>query len=296
MSGGDREVEAPTVSVCIPTLGRASLYSCAVPSVLAQLEHLHQIVIGVHGADLAIDREALDDPRISTVRYTGPTVSGVRNAAAAAATGDLLVFLDDDDALATGALERFRRLFDDPRRVFASGAVEVHHGDGSLARVAVPQELRGLYRDVTANFLAGSFAVRRCLFDHIGGYNEALAFGENYDLGIRIAASIRDGHLGYDWTDEVVVHVAPSGNRYRDERAAAAAFTLHSYPELLAGLPRQRATLHAILGVYHWRQRDRRVSRAHLRSAVRAWPRDLRHVLRLVLSAVPPVADRRWRP
>lgn len=283
-----------TLSVCIPTLGRPSLTTTAIPSVLAQAE-IDQLVIAGHGLTVRLGNPLRQDDRVKIVRFDGGTVGGVRNAAAAEATGDLLVFLDDDDELTVGAAARFREMLADPTHVFASGAVAVFDG-GSLQRVALPERLVGLYHGMTANFLAGSFALRRSLFEQVGGYNEDLAFGENYDLGIRIARAIQDDSLGYGWTDDVVVRVAPSGVQYRDEQAAAAAFTLDSYTELLADLPQQRATLHAILGVYEWRRRHRRLARRHLRQALRAWPRDPRHALRLALSAVSPLADRRWQP
>jgi glycosyltransferase involved in cell wall biosynthesis len=263
--------------------------------VLAQ-DDVDQLVVCGHQFDVHLPAELAVDRRVDVCRFDGPTVGGARNTAAALSTSEFLVFLDDDDVLAPGAVARFRELVTDPEVAFASGGVEMQVSTDDRPRLSPPRLLQGLYRDMTANFLAGSFVISRWLFDEVGGYNTQLAFGENYDLGIRLATVIRDQQLRYDWTSDVVVRVSPSGARYRDERAAAAAFTLESYPELLAGFPQQRATLHAILGVYHWRQQDRRSARSHLRQAVRAWPGDPRHAGRLFLSTLPPLADRRWRP
>ena len=291
------EVDLPTVSVCIPTLGRPSLADAALPSVLAQGEHLHEVVIALHGVDrssLAPDFAA--DQRVRLVEQVGGNVGAVRNVAAAAATGDVLVFLDDDDQMAEGALAWFRRALADPAVGFASGAADVRNPDGSRNRLAPPTNLGGLYHDMVATFLAGTFAIRRALFERLGGYSEELQLGENFDLGVRVAAAVDGEGVRYRWTEDVVVVYTPSGRVYLEERAEAAEFTLRTYPERLAKLPKERATMHAIVGVCRWRTRDRALARRHFVDAVRASPRQPAHWLRLMVSAVQPIADRRWRP
>ena len=52
--------------------------------------------------------------------------------------------------------------------------------------IRLPRPLGSVYDDVEGLFLAGSYAVRRPLFEALGGFDEGLAYAENTDLALRL--------------------------------------------------------------------------------------------------------------
>jgi hypothetical protein len=95
-------------SVITPTVGRATL-SRAVHSVLDQAfdrDDFEVIVVNDSGRPLPA-AEWQDSPRVQVVRTNRRERSIARNTGAALARGRYLCFLDDDDWLLPGALERF---------------------------------------------------------------------------------------------------------------------------------------------------------------------------------------------
>jgi glycosyltransferase involved in cell wall biosynthesis len=90
----------PIVSVVIPTRNRPTWLKAAVESVLAQTMTDLEIVIVLNGAT----SEAVEmanrlgaDPRVKVVEMTALTVPAARNSGMAAARGEWIAFLDDDD-------------------------------------------------------------------------------------------------------------------------------------------------------------------------------------------------------
>src|ERR1700743_3192727 len=90
----------PIVSIVIPTAGRPQLVLAAARSVLAQTVTDIELIVVVDGPDP--DTEAalttVADPRLRVLRNpasVGPGQS--RNVGLAAARGDWVAFLDDDD-------------------------------------------------------------------------------------------------------------------------------------------------------------------------------------------------------
>src|SRR6478736_3287941 len=96
-------------SVVIPTYNRASTLPRAIRSVLEQTYADVELVIVDDGStdDTAEVVGAFADARITYLRQTNRGVSAARNAGAAAATGDFIVFLDSDDQLLPEAVQRY---------------------------------------------------------------------------------------------------------------------------------------------------------------------------------------------
>lgn len=93
-----------SVSVIIPTYNRSTLLAAAVESVLAQSHHVHQIVIVDDGSSdehrNSLRSLATAHPVITVHELAGNHGrSRARNDAVARASGDFVLFLDDDDLL-----------------------------------------------------------------------------------------------------------------------------------------------------------------------------------------------------
>ena len=98
------------VSVIIPTYNRAGLLKEAVQSVLSQTHPSHEIIIIDNGSDEVHKDKIADISRISPgiVTYYFPSNKGAaaaRNFGIGKASGDYILFLDDDDLIHPRMLE-----------------------------------------------------------------------------------------------------------------------------------------------------------------------------------------------
>jgi glycosyltransferase involved in cell wall biosynthesis len=86
----------PTFSVVIPTYNRPEWLRAAIESVLAQRFDDFEVVVVDDGGTATLDLP--DDPRVRLLRQDVNTgLSGAMNTGLAAARGDYVTFLDDDD-------------------------------------------------------------------------------------------------------------------------------------------------------------------------------------------------------
>jgi glycosyltransferase involved in cell wall biosynthesis len=95
--------DLPLVSVVLPTRNRPALLERAVASVRAQEYGNWELVVAVDGGSgethRVLDRLAAEDERIRVVRIEPSGHAAARNAALAAATGELVCYLDDDNTM-----------------------------------------------------------------------------------------------------------------------------------------------------------------------------------------------------
>lgn len=108
-------VSAPLISIVLPTRDRAALLPRAVASVTAQTEaNWELIIVDNSAAEPAVtpaSLPALGDPRCRVIPAPEARNAGMaRNVGLAAATGEWITFLDDDDAYAPEKLAAQRAL------------------------------------------------------------------------------------------------------------------------------------------------------------------------------------------
>lgn len=140
------------------------------------------------GAALADDlRRRLPDAHEIIAHHSGAGVAEARNAAAAAATGDWLCFVDADDNLADDyiyamTVEASRQ----PGPALIQPATRFNaHGDTEVPAVD-PQGLIRPHADLTVgNHLVIGTLVRRDQFHTVGGFDPTLDVLEDWDLWIR---------------------------------------------------------------------------------------------------------------
>lgn len=171
---------------------------------------IEAVVVG-NGADLP----PLSHP-VTPVRLPeNAGIPGGRNRGVAACTGEIVLFLDDDgwypsDRLAEHVRESFRA---DPRLGVISFRVQDPCG-GSAARRHVPRLVAGDPRRTSAvtTFLGGACAVRRELFDRLGGLPEGFFYAhEETDFAWRVLDA--GYHIRYDG-DAVMNHPAVAPTRH----------------------------------------------------------------------------------
>lgn len=185
----------PPVSVIIPTYNRSDLVQQAIDSVLAQTLPAFEIIV--------IDDGSTDDTeqamrhygaQICYVRQENRGESAARNRGIGLARGEYVGFLDSDDFWHPTKLERqLEVLQTDPSTgLVYCQALKIDAAGKRLpgpifsAEInSTPATFENLCRK---NLFAPSTVVmRRTLLDKVGGFDEAIQYGEDWDLWLRSA-------------------------------------------------------------------------------------------------------------
>lgn len=133
---------------------------------------------------------------ISTPRNLG--LSGARNFGVDAASGEWIVFLDDDDRYLPNRIELQLRFLDQHRKCSAVGAGLImrraeggeEYWGGKTTRVLT-------LADVLLNTasMAQALMIRRDIYRRLGGFDTRLRYLEDFELGIRLLAAGVEMHF-----------------------------------------------------------------------------------------------------
>jgi glycosyltransferase involved in cell wall biosynthesis len=186
----------PDISVVLATYNRVASLRRAIASVLAQDgARFELIVVDDASTDGTRDHLAtLTDPRVRVVfaeRNLGP--SGARNRGLAAATAEIVAFLDSDDAYRPGRLAvPLAALAADPMLVCVlSGAVKfIRDAPRDMPIAAVRLAPAAFEWALVADLIpveASSMTVRRAPALAVGGFCEQLRLTEDREFLIRLA-------------------------------------------------------------------------------------------------------------
>jgi glycosyltransferase involved in cell wall biosynthesis len=179
----------PRLSVIVPAFNEAQ----ALPATLTAIDRARshaQIACGCETELLVVDNASTDATAevargVGAVLVTEPVrnVARARNAGAAVATGDVLVFVDADTWVPPDSLERIARAMEDSRCV--GGALDVVHRPRSrlLRLYLAGWRLLGLAFHMSQG--ATQFC-RRDAFETLAGYEERQWMGEDVELQWRL--------------------------------------------------------------------------------------------------------------
>ncbi|ART49639.1 glycosyltransferase family 2 protein [Acidovorax carolinensis] len=193
----------PRVSVVIPVRNGKDYLQEALDSVLQQsFTDLELLLINDGSTDDDYDRYALQDQRIRVIHLTGTGVSRARNVGIAQSRGELIAFLDADDLWFPGKLQAQVRYFDDhpdvgvvfgkfirwpalPGGGFAPASSLIQ--DASRFTTAEPERSGWLYARLLKGLLVGmnTAVIRRGVYEAIGGFDESMRQGEDYDFWLK---------------------------------------------------------------------------------------------------------------
>ena len=178
-------------SVIIPTIGRESLNK-AVQSVLTQdvaPDDFEIIVVNDSGKPLS-PQPWHTHPQVTLLNTYKRERVFARNSGAAAARGDYLWFLDDDDWLLPGAMAALRTVRDQhPEGVWLYGGIQVVDGEGNV----LAELNSGLNGNCSAQVIGGAWVpiqtslIKTQVFFEIGGFKPYILVTEDLDLCRRMA-------------------------------------------------------------------------------------------------------------
>ena len=194
---------AARFSVVMAAHDAAATIEAAVRSVLLQTVGEFELLVADDGSadDTSARARRLGDPRVRVLereRAGGP--SAARNAAIAVARGDLVSVIDSDDlwlpryleamgeALDANASAGFAYtdawvLDDETRRIRRATAMAYQRPPA-----VPPADPRAFARLLVAreNFVFSHVTMRRSVLQEVGGYDERLGWGEDFELWLRI--------------------------------------------------------------------------------------------------------------
>lgn len=237
----------------------------------------------------------LDDHRLTVLRHDENLgVAAARNTGARRAGGRHLLFVDSDDHLPAGAIDSWLgALHADCRLAFGRGYAPEPDGTAAWRE---PRDLGPAFNDLHGVFLAGTFAVRRDLFDEVGGYDESLRFSENSELGMRLSDLVDDPDTEVRLIDDTVVVISSRPHRaveYAGAQFDALTRILERHAVRMTLDASLEADYRAVAGVAALRTGRLREGRRELWRSFRRRP-TLRGAARCVASLLPtPV--RPWR-
>lgn len=196
-TAGPVDILVVRISLVIPTVDRPE----ALYNLLRHLEHQtrrpDEIVV--------VDQSAQPDPRVEAYSITHPRVRyhriperglpNARNVGVRLASGDVILFLDDDSIPDPGLVQSHAEAYDDPKVDGAGGRVT----GGYDAPSGAVGEFRALDGAVLRNFgggragevdhlPGGNMSFRRRVFERVGGFDVAYggaAVGEETDFCLR---------------------------------------------------------------------------------------------------------------
>lgn len=186
------EADRPLVSVVIPCWNQAHFLAEAIESALEQTYAPVEIVVVDDGSDDNSGQVARRYPGVEYRRQPNRGPAAARNAGLRASRGEFVVFLDADDRLLAPAVEiGMAVLARDPAAALAIGACrDIDPGGGALGAPDQPLIHRDHYLALLKScfILSGSSVVfAKSRLEAVGGFDERLRTGDDYDLYLRLA-------------------------------------------------------------------------------------------------------------
>jgi glycosyltransferase involved in cell wall biosynthesis len=282
MTSANSQQRLVEVSVIIPTRNRLAFLKEAVASVLAQDYRDREVVVV---DDMSEDGtwewlSSLQHPGVRVLRMERHGErSAARNLGLDHAQGNYVLFLDDDDLLAPGALSYLQRNAEKCPEALAVVGARISFDDrGNWYRPTHPRwTVKGrAWRDVLFGCipLQGQTIMRKSELLAAGAWNEGWSVAEDHELWLRLTASNREVVICPRVVRKMRIHPGqtPLVGRFRDYVNLRRDFVLRLPSELQSSGRRifraQRMT--SIAGKYEARGRYLNAASFYLQATVRA--------------------------
>jgi len=182
----------PAVAVVIPCFNQAHYLAEAIESVLAQTLPPAEVVVVDDGSEDNSHEVAGRYEEVTRMRQRNRGVAAARNAGLGASGADRVVFLDADDRLLPSALEVGAGALERrPQVAFVSGVSRDIGDDGrvlpGLRQPLVTQDHYLRLLEDCFIWSGSSIVYRRAALEAVGGFDESLEAGDDFDLYLRLA-------------------------------------------------------------------------------------------------------------
>lgn len=284
-----------TVSVIISTYNRADRLPKAIDSLLRQTRVPDEIIVVDDGStDNTPEVLAQYGPPVTKIRQDNQGPAAGRNTGLRAATGDLIAFLDSDDVLTTGSIEKRALLLEsDPSYGVVYSNVMMTDLVGrslGLFTEAFPgvRPSGNVFFQIAQNHLMAvhGFMFRRSCLDEVGLFDESLRSSEDYDFWVRMAC-----HYSFLFLDEPLAHyrvhdsmmtVGQPSDRWADyQRVMQRVRAMPAFQQLSS---QQKSVVYCKHGIASMLGRNGREARRLFARAIGVWPMSPRGYLLLGLS------------
>ena len=228
----------PTVSVVMAAKNYAKFLPVAIESVIAQTFADWELVIvddGSTDATPATVKPYLADRRVRYIRSDKLGQSRAKNLGIDLSHGEVIAFLDADDAWKPTKLERQLALLQDDVGVIFCGRELIDESGTLLAKqpIAIPPTGRVLDAMFVQNFVCFSSAmVRRHVFERVGRFEPLWDLAIDFDLWLRVAR-----HHSFAYVPEpLVLYRTGHGNLSQklSDRVATAFSIMHRHREAIS--------------------------------------------------------------
>ena len=187
----------PLVSVIIPNFNYGRFLRAAIDSVLAQSYRNTEVIVVDDGStDESIDVLRCYGSRLRVVQQANRGVSAARNRGISESAGELVAFLDADDAWYPEKLAlQVRQLASSEAGLVYCG-VEYVDDEGRLLGQNITGNEGWILKSMvllqpTALGLGSTSVVRRTCLDRVGGFDEVLSTSADWDLARRLACQYK---------------------------------------------------------------------------------------------------------
>jgi glycosyltransferase involved in cell wall biosynthesis len=183
----------PSVSAIVPAFNRERYVGEALESILRQRYRPLEVIVVDDGSTDSTAAIASSFP-VRCLRTEHRGVAAARNRGLAAAGGDLIAFLDADDAWTDGSLDRrVTHLLDNPAVGFVLGRTEL------LAEADRKSRVRATFLRESQPGVLTTFVGRREAIDSVGPFDESYQVAEDVDWFARA----RDAGVKGAYLDEI---------------------------------------------------------------------------------------------
>jgi len=277
------DLASPLVSIVITCFNYGRFLRSAVASALSQTYHpIEAIIVDDGSTDDTPEIAATwsEDPRVRYVRQQNSGQAAAKNRGIQMANGDLIAFLDADDAWAPEKLARQVPLFRNPAvGVVSSGRKRIDEAGHHAPSPPIKGRNQPRCGRITSHLLFdnvipfSSSVARREVLRRVGGFREELAMAIDWDLWLRVSVEWE-----FDFVAEPLMYYrvghADQMSRNLEVRFACCDRIFEEFVREHAGRLRpldvQRAR------AYTLRVRARRLERMDPRRALRGYLQSLR--------------------
>ncbi|MEZ4617190.1 MAG: glycosyltransferase family 2 protein [Caldilineaceae bacterium] len=294
----------PKFSVVIPTYNRAHFLPRAISSVLNQTFTDFELIIADDGSTDNTQEiiNSIMDPKVKYIYQENAGGGAARNLGASIAKGEYLTFLDSDDEAMPQWLEHYFRVFESTNAdVICCGFERVAEAGHTIKeKIVLPKNMGPIFDDQVGMFThGGTFALRRQIFEALGGYAADLTAGQHTELAMRLIPLCRDQRWNIHNLDlpliKYYLHSGPSIRKNYRAKYQGIKYVLEHHEAKLQRVPQIYAIYLANAGVNAARLGDFVEARNLIFSAIRFQPWDWKNYGRMILTMVPSLGAAVWQ-